>query len=227
MPTLSRLTDQELRYRNAFGELLEKLAMVTMPTGAFVLVASDWITDMLFGPQWHAAAPVVGYFGLAIAYYPSMLALSLLYLSQNRPAEMLRATVVDVALALGSIIAGLPFGVPAVAACLAFVGLTMRLPAALWLATRRGPVRLGDVGLTILPSLMAAAAVAAAVWGIRQSGAPAIETPTVGLLCAVPLAAAVAAAVFWIVPGSRRALRSLLELPRLLFATDQPASAAD
>lgn len=227
MPTLSRLTDQELRYRTAFAELLEKLVMITMPTAAFVLVTSDWITDMLFGAQWHAAAPLVGFFGLAIAYYPSILALSLLYLSQNRPAEMLRATFVDVGLALGSIVVGLPFGVTAVAACLAVVGLTLRLPTSLWLATRTGPVRLQDVIGTILPSVMAAFAVGGALWAFRVFVATSVGSPAVGMACAVAVAVAAAATVFWALPRSRRALRSLMELPRLLFGTEQPASAAD
>src|SRR5258708_7770508 len=226
MPTLSRLTEQETRYRHAFSELLEKLVMVTMPTAAFVLLTSDWITDVLFGRQWHAASPLVGYFGLAIAYYPSILAASLLYLSQNRPGEMLRATFVDVALALASILIGLPFGATTVAASLALVGVTIRLPTSLWLATRTGPIRLHDIFGTVVPSGLATGAVAGSLV-LPPPLVPALApSPRSGIASAIPVAAAAAAVVFWAVPRSRRALRSLLALPKLLFgAEEQPAPA--
>lgn len=217
MPMLSRLTHDETRYRRAYGELLEKLVMVTMPTAAIVAVTADWITAVLFGPRWAAAAPVVAWFGLAVAYYPAILAVTLLYLSQNRPGEVLRATTVDVSLALAAILAGLPFGTTTVAAVLAVTGVFVRLPVSFWLSTRRGPVRLVDLYATVLPSAIASLAVAGAIGGLRTM-LPWVLSPILDLILAGLLGIAVTAAVFWLIPSSRRALLGLLQLPKVLFA---------
>ena len=222
MPMLSRLTDDDARYRRAFCELLEKLVMVTVPTAAIIAVTADWITSVLFGPRWTAAAPLVSWFGLAVAYYPAILAVTLLYLSQNRPGEMLRATFVDVGLALAAIFAGLRFGAVAVAAMLAVTGVLVRLPVSFWLSTVRGPVRLIDLYATMLPAALSGIAVAGAIAGLRHV-LPHALSPLIGLVVTAPLGLVVAATTFWIVPSSRRALVSLLQLPRLMFGAGQPA----
>lgn len=223
MPMLSRLTDQELRYRYAFGELLEKLAMITMPAAALVVVSADWITEVLFGHQWDAASPLVAWFGLVAAYYPSILAVALLYLSQNRPAELLRATSIDVCLAVLSIAVGLPFGTTGVAAALALIGVSVRLPVAFWLSTRRGPVKFRDVCMTVLPSIVAGVVVAALVWTARQVVIQPTTPAAIGLVYSVALAMVGAGVTFWLIPRSRQALIKLLRVPKLLFRAEQPA----
>lgn len=219
MPMLSRLTQDDARYRRAYSELLEKLVMVTMPAAAIIATTADWITAVLFGPQWTAAAPLVAWFGLGVAYYPAILAVTLLYLSQNRPGEVLRATAVDVSLAIVAILGGLPFGATTVAATLAVTGVLVRLPVSFWLSTRRGPVRLRDLCATVLPSALASIAVATAIAGLR-SVLPGTLSPIVDLILTGVLSLAVAAAVFWLIPASRRALLTLLQLPKLLFDAD-------
>jgi len=225
MPILSRLPDQETRYRHAFGELLEKLVMITMPAAALVLFTSDWITDVLFGPQWEAAAPLVGYFGLAIAYYPSLLAITLLYMSQNRPSEMLRASLVDGTLAVLSILAGLPFGTTAVAAALSIVGIVVRLPVSFWLVTRSGPVRVRDIIVTVLPSAVAAVVVGTALWTFRRLAPVSSASPLAEMFYAALIAFVGAGIAFWLLPRGRCALRNLGRLPKLLFSPGQSAGA--
>src|SRR5262249_42616579 len=146
MPALSRLAELPERYRYAFCEMLEKMAMVTMPAAALIVVTADWTTALLFGPQWAAAAPLMACFSLLAVYQPSILALILLYLTQeNRSGDMVRATIFDASLSILAIVAGLHFGVIAVAASIAGTGLLIRLPLATWLSTRKGPVRIRDV----------------------------------------------------------------------------------
>jgi PST family polysaccharide transporter len=135
---------------------------------------------------------------------------------------MLRATFVDVALALAAILAGLRFGAVMVAATLAVTGVLVRLPVSFWLSTLRGPVRLKDLYATVLPSGLSGIAVAGAIAGLRHV-LPHTLSPLIGLIVAAPLGLAVAATTFWIVPSSRRALASLLHLPKLMFGAEQPA----
>ena len=217
IPTLSRIANDESRYRSMFGEILEKLAMVTMPVAAIVVVTADWTTDVLFGSQWHAAAPLVAWFALIIAYQPSIDTCPILYVTQMRPNELLRASIIDAALRIAAIAASLHYGAVAVAAALAISGLFLRAPVAFWLAARRGPVGLSQIYQTLLPSILAAGAVAATIQSIRGILRPAHLAAGPGLAMAVVAGMVVTAAVFWALPRSRHALIELVDTARQLL----------
>ncbi len=52
MPALSRLNDDPARYRSMFGQVMQKLALLTMPVFALSAVTADWIVKILLGPSW-------------------------------------------------------------------------------------------------------------------------------------------------------------------------------
>ena len=145
MPALSRLVDQEQRYRALFRQMVQKLAMLTMPVFALMAVTSDWVVQIVFGPQWSSAAPIAMFASLAATYMPVAIAVGqLAYQSQNRTREMLRATFVDSILCIVAILSGLPFGAVGVAAAAAGGSLhphTCRL----LVGNSSGPVRLSDL----------------------------------------------------------------------------------
>ena len=216
MPTLSRLVDQPERYRTAFNRVIEHLAMMTMPAGVLIAMVADWLVVTLFGPEWRAAAPLVSFFGLAVAYQPVIAALGLVYMTQNRPRELLRFAVVDSTLAVALIVAGLSFGVVGVAACYALGGLVFRAPLAVWFATRNGPVRSSELYAATVPAGCGALGVAIAVWALRQAtwigGLMSVERLAIALVVAL----IAAAAIYAVLPRSRRALLTLGSLPRVL-----------
>jgi len=218
MPTLSRLETQPAEYRAAYLLVIEKLAMITMPPAALAAVCADWVVALLFGPQWTAAAPFVICFSLAALSQPTMLAAALLYQSQNRSGEMLRAGLVDALIVALAILAGLPFGALGIAAAYAAAGLLLRLPAAFWLAGRKGPVRARDLWAAIAPALAAASVVGAGMLALRRAHL----LPDIAFAASIALGGAIALglslAVFLLIPRSRRALARLWHLPRLLRA---------
>jgi PST family polysaccharide transporter len=216
MPALSRLDDQVERYRNAFLLIYEKFAMITMPPAALAAVTADWVVGLLFGPQWHEATPYVACFAAAAMTLPAMLAVGLLYQSQNRPGELLRAALVDAGLVASAVLAGVSFGPIGIAVAYAAGGLLLRLPAAIWLGGRRGPVGSRAMAGAILPSLAAAAAVAGSILLLRESRAIAFMAPLAGLAVSTMIAAAVALGVFLAIPRSRRIFGILRQLPQLL-----------
>lgn len=216
MPALSRLDGQPDRYRNAFLMIYEKFAMVTMVPAALAAVTADWVVGLLFGPQWHEATPYVTCFAIAAMTLPSMLAVGLLYQSQNRPGELLRAAVVDAGLVAAAVLAGLPFGPVGIAVAYAAGGLFLRLPAAIWFGGRRGPVSSRAMAGAIMPSLCAAAVVAGAVVILRESHMIGPATPLGGLLISAGIALPVALTTFLAIPRSRRALGILRRLPQML-----------
>ena len=172
MPALSRLAGQPERYRSIFRQIMQKLALLTMPIFAVAAVLADWVVRILFGQAWVQAIPLVALFSVSAAYLPVLMAASLLYMTQGRSAQLLRATVIDAALCIVAILAGLSWGVTGVAASIAIVGLLIRLPIAFWLASRSGPVSMGDIVSAVSPAVSAAIAAAGAVWALRYGLLP-------------------------------------------------------
>jgi PST family polysaccharide transporter len=210
MPALSRLHDDPARYRAMFTQVMQKLALLTMPAFALVAVTADWIVQILLGPSWLQAVPLVALFSVSATYLPVLLAAGLLYMTQARTGQMLRATLIDAALCVVSIVIGLQWGVNGVAAALAVVGLIVRTPVAFWLATRQGPVRLADIWRAIAPPASAAVAVAVAVFLVRQVE----HDPTAAGIAAVGAAASVVGLLVLLAwPETRRELAALTSLP--------------
>ncbi len=207
MPALSRLTGQPERYRAMFGQVMQKLGLLTMPIFALVAVTADWIVEILLGPAWLRAIPLVALFSLAATCLPLVLASSLLYMTQARTTEMLRATVVDTCLCVASILAGLHWGVAGVAASLAAGALLLRWPAAFWLATRRGPVSARQIWRAVAPPASAALAVLLAVYAVRR-----VETePSIaglGSVAGTALIAVLLVLLAW--PETRREMASIM-----------------
>lgn len=206
MPALSRLADQPVRYRAMFRQIVQKLGLLTMPVFAAAAVTADWLVELLFGPAWKAAVPLVVLFSVSATFLPVLLTMGLLYLTQDRTGEMLRATLIDSALCLLAILGGLPWGAVGVAASLAIVGLTIRTPVAFWLATRRGPVSAADTWRAIAPPASAALAAAAAAWLAREFISRELSLQAVAAVGAATLLAIMLVLLAW--PETRRELRS-------------------
>jgi PST family polysaccharide transporter len=207
MPALSRLLEEPARYRSMFCQVMQKLGLLTMPTFALAAVTADWVVEILFGPSWRQAIPLVAMFSVSATFLPVLMAVGLLYLTQARTADMLRATLLDAAITIAAIVAGLPWGVVGVAASIALVGLLIRTPLAFWLAARRGPVEVGAVWRAIAPPASIALAVAAIVGGLR-SVTPDPTPVAMAVVAATALAVALAGLLIW--PETRREVRQIL-----------------
>lgn len=216
MPALSRLDGQPERYRAAFLLILEKFAMVTMPPAALAMVAADWVVAVLFGPQWRDATGFVACFSAAAITLPITLAIGLLYQSQNRPGELLRAALLDSLLVAAAILIGLPFGPLGIAMAYAIAGLVARLPMACWLGGRRGPVTMRDMLPAILPALGTAGTTAGGVLLLRASGAIGQYGPLANLAITGLIGTLLIFGCFLAIPRSRRALGFLWHLPQRL-----------
>lgn len=214
MPALSRLFPEPERYRRAYLQLSEKLAMATMPAAALVVVGADWVVAVLLGPQWHDTAPILAWLAVAAIPLPVGVATGLLFLTQQRSGDLLTVGLLGSGISAASILAGLPFGPVGVAMAFALGTSLLRIPLCFWLAGRKGPVSGADLYRSVLPSLVAAGAVLAVIGGLRQLPMLAAVEPLVGLIAAAGTAVLLSLACFACIPQSRRALRSLRQLPR-------------
>lgn len=213
MPALSRLVDQPDRYRSLFGQVMQKIALLTMPAFALSAVTADWVVAILFGPSWKQAVPLVALFSIAATSLPVAQTAGLLYMSQARTTEMLRAGLIDATITVASILAGLHWGPVGVAASLAAVGVLVRMPMSFWLAARHGPVSVGALWRAIAPPASAAIAVGLSVGALRYF----MQAPTIAAMAAAAaLALSVLLLALFAWPETRREVLALLsgKLPR-------------
>jgi polysaccharide transporter, PST family len=215
-PGLGRLISDPERYRSAFLALSEKLAMATMPAAAFAAAGSDWVVAVLLGAQWNETAPIVAWLAFGTILQPVVAATGLLYVTQNRAAELLRVGLIGAAISSASILIGLPFGPVGVAAALALGTTFVRIPLVFWMAGRRGPVRTKDMYPPLLPSMIAACAVFVTVSAMRSLPALQSAHPIAGLVAAAAAAAVVSLLCFLSMERSRHALRFVRTLGRAL-----------
>ncbi|HUQ31818.1 MAG TPA: lipopolysaccharide biosynthesis protein [Pyrinomonadaceae bacterium] len=212
---LSKLTDTPERYSRAYLRILEKLAMVTMPGVALMVATSDWLVHVMLGPKWVETGRIFAVLGVVGMLEPISLSIGWLLISQGRTRRILQWGIIDSALSLLSIGAGLPWGAFGVAVSYSLAGFFLRKPLLFWFACRTGPVRVSDFYRAILPSLCAAICVLAAVFGFRwwASG----TKPLAGLLISLAVGACAAFLVFFILPSGRRALKDVKSIIALLL----------
>ena len=206
MPALSRLVGHPDRYRAMFGQIVQKLALLTMPVFAVAAVCADWVVEILFGAAWRQAVPLAALFSLSATFLPVLLTMGLLYLTQDRTGELLRATLIDSFICVLAIAVGLPWGGVGVAASLTLLGLVLRAPLAFWLATRRGPVGTLAVWRAIAPAVSAASVAAGAVWLVRHHVSREVSVEALAATGAAALLAVMLTLLAW--PETRREMRS-------------------
>jgi len=223
MPALSRLADDAAAYRRTYLGALEKIAMVTMPASGLLIAIPDTVVRLVFGPNWSGAVPIVGWLGVAMLYLPVGYTSSWLFVSQDRTRDMVRWSIMSSIVLVAAIGAAVPFGAVAVAASFSLSGLFLRMPILLWLMGRRGPVRVGDIGRALVPSMLAAASVAIVAWSTRVAIARADLAPLLELALVGAIAALAAAACYAGFPRSRRAFAELARLRHVLFRSTAPS----
>lgn len=212
VPSLSRLVREPDRYREAYLRILEKLALASMPMAVFMIGSAEWLIPFLLGPRWAETAPIFGVLAVLGFVRPIDSSSWWLFVTQNRAHEAFRWSIVAALITAVAVVAGVPWGGVGIATGLA-VSAVLRLPALVWYATRRGPVRAYDVYRTAAAPALASACALLALMGLgfRVQG---LATVLV-LTAAVAIVVIVVLAILCILPTGRRALRdawSLLEL---------------
>ena len=179
VPALSRLADSPDRYRQAYMRIMEKVAILTMPTVAFMMATSDWMVRIVLGPQWAQASVIFALLGIAGLIQPVAGTTGWLFITQNRTRHMFYWGVIASAIIMASIVAGIAWGSIGVAASYSLTFVLVIAPLLFWYVGREGPVRIRDFYLAIAPAATAAILVLAALFGFRSLIK--IENPFVGI----------------------------------------------
>jgi len=218
VPALSRLADSPERYRRAYLRILEKIAMITMPGVVLMIATSDWLVLFLLGPQWRGSSLIFMLLGIAAVIQPVTRTCWWLFSTQGRTDDLFRWGLMGGAIAILSIIIGLPWGPVGVAASYAISDLCISSPLLFWYVGRRGPIRAGDFYRTIAPSACAAT-LSFVVLLICRQWLEIFQHLMTRLTIASLIAAAITFIVLGALPAGRRSLQNFKEMILLLLKT--------
>ena len=151
MPALSRLADSPERYRQAYLRTIQKVALLTVPGVALMIVTSDWIVRIVLGPQWTEAAWIFALLGIAGLIQPIASTTGMLFITQNRTQHMFHWGLIGASIIIVSIVAGLPWGATGVATSYSVVFVCVVTPLLFWFVGRHGPVRTMDFYRALAP----------------------------------------------------------------------------
>ncbi len=166
---LSRLNGEDLRYRQAYVRLLEKIVIACMPMTTFLMVNAHPVVNLLLGPKWLDVAPVFVPLAVAGMLQPVSATFIWMLVSQGRRGDLRLWSIVGPLLSCVAIVAGMSRGVIAVATFYAACELFVRAPLLAWFVGRRGPVRVSDVLRAIRPGVLMSAAIFVACSALAAS----------------------------------------------------------
>ena len=207
LPALSRLVDTPAQYRRAYLRMVEKIAMVTMPTVVLLIVTSDWIIGLVLGPQWAGAVKIFILLGVSGMFQPMANTTGWLLLSQGRGNHMLQWGLISGPIIIGSFFIGLPWGAVGVAASYAFTRILIVDPLLYWFVGRQGPVRTIDFYKTMAPFLLASLASLLTTVAFRKWGA--VENGFLMVLICTGITAATTFLTLVAIPAGRMALNDV------------------
>ena len=168
IPALSRLSSDPTEYRRLFLRIYDKIALLSMPLGAFMIANARDLVVVMLGERWEPSAEIFGWLGLLVFIQPVANATGWLFITQDRSGEMLRWGVMGSFMAVVAIAGGVPWGATGVAAAYAVTGVTLRMPLLFWYVGRHGHVRTRDLWVGALPSAACGVASFAAMWALAR-----------------------------------------------------------
>lgn len=222
VPALSRLTDSPEDYRRAYLRMLEKIALLTMPLVALMIVTSDWIIHIVLGPKWVGATRIFMLLGITALFQPIANTTGWLLISQGRTNQMLRWGLISGPIIMASIVAGLPWGAVGVAASYAFTRVFVVDPLLYWFVGRKGPVRTIDFYKTMAPFVLASVCALAAALAFRRWSGVSSGFWTIAI-CSI-ITAITTILTLALIPAGRRALYDVKNSSLLLIGKRPGAS---
>ena len=211
-PLLSALQEDPRRYRDLYTGALGGLSMIGLPAAVLLSVTAPETVEVVLGPQWADAAPVLRW--LAIAGFAMIMSSSVawLYASTGRGSAFASWSAAANMVLIASYVVGLRWGVVGVAAAFAVAQLLLA-PLALHFAIKGTPVTAhAVVAATSRPFALAVVVLAVAypVWRIMAV----VDSPLVTLVVVsgASVAAWSAAVLAW--PSARRQVSTLASVAR-------------
>ncbi|MFF2451829.1 lipopolysaccharide biosynthesis protein [Isoptericola sp. NPDC058082] len=214
VPILARTQHDPQRFRRFLlrGHLV--LLHCTMPVCALGAALAFPIVEIVFGPGWNAAAPILAALLVAGAFQIAGSAATWAFLTVGSTGSMLRLTLATRPLVIVAAVVASAWS-PFAVACAVAASWAAIWPISIWWAKRTTPAPSGSlmvVGVRVLGAHGAAAIVAGLV-----ASRVAAEGPWLQLAAGLAVAAAVAGVELAVWPALRRDLALLSTVARLGF----------
>lgn len=222
VPALSRLKDSPERYRSAYLRLLEKVALLTMPTMAFMIASSEYLITIVLGSKWLGVSRIFAILGIAGLVQPIANTTGWLFITQGRTADMFKWGMIGGGIIIIAIISGLHWGAIGVATSYSIANVILIVPLLLWYVTRKGPVRMIDFYATLAPIAIAAIGSLAIVLTIKRLFP--VENSFVGLALNLSTTIVTTLVIMALLPRGRRALNDLKESMLVIFRKTSSAA---
>jgi O-antigen/teichoic acid export membrane protein len=188
LPSLTRLQDDPAGFSNAYVRFVGLSALLTCPViFGFGAVASDAI-PLLFGPQWRTAIPVCQILSTGAAALVAGAFIGSALLAAGAAKPLARLSLLNVATVVLFTLAGIPFGLPGIAAA-QVLRLYAMLPIQLHVLRRHTGVTVRSALAPVLPSLMASLVMAAVVMVAHRWTSVRIDVPLLRLAAEVVVGA--------------------------------------
>jgi polysaccharide transporter, PST family len=206
LPILSRLRDDEERFRRSYLMALRGILILSTPAIAVAGATSDRLIPFLLGDQWSNAAPIFLWLSLAALFQPLSNTTGWLYISTGRGRALMRWGAASTSVTIVAFVVGVNWGPVGVAAAY-FISSAAKLPFLFRWCTNGTPVHSRDLYSALAPSV----AVAVVVW-TALSWAPAQWSLIALLSMALPGAYLLCILFHWFLPGGKPSLKSLATL---------------
>lgn len=165
-PVLTRIAPESETYRTASALYLRAILWMAVPAAVLPAMLAGPIVDLLYGPAWAAARPLVPWALGAAALAAVVQTGYTLLLAHGRQDRCLRADALRFAGTVGAVAVLLPFGLDAYLLGLGAVHLASLALVLVWLVRAR-IVEVRALLDAFLPPLASGAAAAAALAGVR------------------------------------------------------------
>lgn len=212
---LSKLQGDSARLASFVKTGQTSLLLVTLPITATMIAVPRQVVEVVLGPQWNAAAPLVAILSIAAAMQGFAVVANWIFVSTGHGRSLSSYSFVSLALKVGGVLS-LTWAGPIGVAIGLTAALVLAAPIALVWAARAGGIRVAPLLLNAATQMAVATVAACAAWLASRplADAPAI----VGLLVGVGAVLAVYAAAA-LIPGIRAEYRAVMAVVRRSFGT--------
>jgi PST family polysaccharide transporter len=155
-PALSRLQNEQSRFKIYFLKTVGIVAILTMPSSLFLGVFSSEITGIFLGPKWHSVAPVISVLSIGVFARQTIGSSAIVLISLGRTATQLRLSACSSIVSIAFALMGARFGLLGLAVADVAAVYSMAIPR-LYITFRESPITLRDFALSIRTPTVASA----------------------------------------------------------------------
>jgi O-antigen/teichoic acid export membrane protein len=127
-PVFSQLQEDEARFRRGYLTVAGSIALVSFPMMVGLMVASDIVVPVVFGPEWEPVIPLITILALIGLVQSVGTTVGSIYQAKGRTDLMLRWGLFSGCLTVCAFVIGLRWGTLGVASAYAVVSLALAIP---------------------------------------------------------------------------------------------------